>query len=307
MNIIGTGLSGLVGSRIVELLSSEYSFENISRQTGVDILDRELLIKKIAGSQTSVVLHFAAKTDVDECEKDRDNDSEILRYKDKKKQEEEWNIKKTAWGINVLGTKNIVNACERAGKKLIYISTDFVFDGGSPPEKGYTEEDVPRPINWYGQTKFEGEKAVQNARIPWTIIRISYPYRATFEKKDFARAMMNRLKNNQPILAITDQFITPTFIDDIAQAVNVIIVKNATGIIHVTGSQFISPYDIAQLIVKEYNFDQSLISPTTRAEFFANRAPRPFKSIVRNDKIKKLGVLMKTFSEGLEVVKQQTL
>lgn len=307
MNIIGTGLSGLVGSRIVELLSPEYSFENISRQTGVDILDRELLIKKIAGSQASVVLHFAAKTDVDECEKDRDNDSEILRYKDKKKQEEEWNIKKTAWGINVLGTKNIVNACERAGKKLIYISTDFVFDGGSPPEKGYTEEDVPRPINWYGQTKFEGEKVVQSARIPWTIIRISYPYRATFEKKDFARAMMNRLKNNQPILAITDQFITPTFIDDIAQAVNVIIVKNATGIVHVVGSQFISPYDIAQLIVKEYNFDQSLISPTTRTEFFVNRAPRPFKSIVRNDKIEKLGVLMKTFSEGLEVVKQQTL
>src|SRR3989344_3546202 len=205
---------------------------------GVDILDLESLTKEIANSSTSIVVHLAAKTDVDGCEKDRDE----------------------AWAINVVGTKNVVAVCEQTGKKLIYVSTDFVFDGKNPPEKGYTEEDMPHPINWYGQTKLEGEKIVQSSLIPWTIVRIAYPYRASFEKKDFARVMIERLKNNQPILAVTDQLITPTFIDDIAQAINEVIIQNITGIVHVTGGQFISPYAIAELIARQFGFSKYLIS-----------------------------------------------
>ncbi len=283
MNIIGTGLTGLVGSRIVELLSPQYSFENISRRTGIDIQDREALAKKIAESSALIVLHLAAKTDVDGCEKDRDE----------------------AWAVNVVGTKNVVAACEQTGKKLIYVSTDFVFDGENPPQEGYSEEDIPHPVNWYGQTKFEGEKIVEKSSIPWVIVRIAYPYRSSFEKKDFARVMIESLKNNQPISAITNLLITPTFIDDIAQAINEVIIRNITGIVHITGSQFISPYAIAELIARQFGFSQSLISKTTREKFFANKAPRPFYSIMRNDKIEKLGVKMHTFEEGLKIIIRQ--
>lgn len=305
MNVLGTGLTGLVGSRIVELLSPEHSFENISRKTGIDILDGEELMGKFRESFASVVLHFAAKTDVDGCEKDKEEDIKILRYKDIKRQKQEWNDKKTAWAVNVLGTQNIVAACEQSGKKLIYISTDFVFDGKNPPPAGYEEESIPHPVNWYGQTKFEGEKVVQESSIPWTIIRIAYPYRASFEKKDFARAMIDRFKNNQPIPAITDQLITPTFIDDFAVVISRVIEEKSTGILHAAGSKALSPYEIAHYIARCFSFDQSLIIETAYAAFFANRAPRPFHSIIRNAKIARLGIKMHSFEKSLEIIKKQ--
>jgi dTDP-4-dehydrorhamnose reductase len=144
MKILGTGLTGLVGSRVVELLSNKYEFENLSRSSGSDISNKEQVLGKIKSSDAQVILHLAAKTNVDECEKDK-----TLAQSGE------------AWRINVEGTKNIADACLQASKKLIYISTDFVFDGENPPPGGYSEEDIPNPVNWYARTKYEGEKIVQ--------------------------------------------------------------------------------------------------------------------------------------------------
>ena len=134
-----------------------------------------------------IVLHMAAKTNVDGCEEDKARDKEILEYKDPQKQEQAWMEEKTAWTINVFGTQNIIDACQKTNKKLIYISTDFVFDG---TKKAYSEEDKPNPINWYAKTKYEGEKIIQNSGLDYVIARIAYPYRAFFERKDFVRAIL---------------------------------------------------------------------------------------------------------------------
>lgn len=286
MKILGTGLSGLVGSRIVELLSDEYEFENLSRSSGVDIIDKEGINQAINKSSASLVIHFAAKTDVDRCE----NDKALGENGD-------------AWKINVLGTKNISEACQNLKKKLIYISTDFVFDGKK--DSGYTEEDSPNPQNWYGQTKYEGEKIVQNLSIPWVIIRLSYPYRSQFSKIDFFRAMLGRLKRGEKLSVVEDHIFTPTFIDDVAFAIKNLIKKDALGIYHVAGSQFLTPFEGAILIAKAFDLNQSLISKTTREEFFKNRAARPLYLGIKNDKIEKLGVKMKTFKEGLKEIKTQ--
>src|SRR5258706_2620896 len=112
MNIIGTGLSGLVGSRIVELLGATYSFEDISRKTGTDITNKDAVFERIKNSKAEIVLHLAAKTDVDGCEKEKDLGESG-----------------EAWKINVLGTQNIIDACQETKKKLIYISTDMVLYG----------------------------------------------------------------------------------------------------------------------------------------------------------------------------------
>ncbi|HET9947155.1 MAG TPA: SDR family oxidoreductase [Patescibacteria group bacterium] len=286
--IIGTGLSGLVGSRIVELLSSHYEFEDISRKTGTDISDKEALRKRLQNSQAEVVIHLAAKTNVDACEEDKPMGENG-----------------EAWKINVIGTENLIEACEKTGKKLLYISTDFVFDGENTPEGGYTEKDSPHPINWYAQTKYEAEKRVQNASVPWVIVRIAYPYRAAFEKGDFFRAIKNRLSQNLPIAGISDHTFCPTFIDDIAQGVSVLLEKDVTGIFQMTGSQALSPYEASLLIAKKFGYSQELISQTTREEYFKGKAPRPFNLSINNDKIKKLGAVLHDFSEGLDLIKEQ--
>src|SRR3989344_514069 len=196
--LIGTGLSGLVGSRIVELLSSKYKFEDISLATGVDITDSKAVETQIQKSRAEWVLHLAAKTDVDACEKDKA-------------------LGKSggAWKINVEGTRNVVEAAKKYGKHTLLVSTDFVFDG---VQEVYTETDIPRPVNWYAQTKYEAEKIIlQDPKN--LVVRIAYPYRATCAiKKDFVHAILHRLQSNAEVAALTDHIFTPPFIDDVAQA-----------------------------------------------------------------------------------------
>jgi dTDP-4-dehydrorhamnose reductase len=285
VKILGTGLTGLVGSRIVELLSGKYQFEGIGRSAGIDIANKNSVLEKIQNSDGEVVLHLAAKTDVDGCEKDKrlGQDGE-------------------AWKINVEGTRNIADACFQTEKKLIYISTDFVFDG---TKDTYFEQDLPNPVNWYAQTKYEGEKIIQELESPWNIVRIAYPYRAKFTKSDFFRSILKRLQEGNPIIAVTDHIFTPTFIDDIAFALDAIINSSSTGIFHVVGSQSLSPFDAAKLIADEFGLDKSNIAKTTRSKFFVDRAPRPFQLALKNDRITKLGIPMRTFEEGLGEIKKQ--
>lgn len=288
MKILGTGLSGLVGSRIVELLSHKYEFENLSLDTGTDITDKESVTRKIENSNASLVLHLAAKTDVDGCEKEKSLGEES-----------------EAWKINVLGTQNIAYACQKNNKKLIYFSTDFVFDGKNPPPNAYSEEDVPNPINWYARTKYEGEKIVQNISTPWAIVRLAYPYRAYFQRNDFLRAILSRLHKGEKIEALSDHIFTPTFIDDLTFAIDTLIKKEALGIFHVVGSQKLTPYEAALRIAEAFGLPQGNIAKTTRKNYFKNRAPRPFNLALKNDKIQKLGIKMKTFEEGLKEIKSQ--
>ncbi|MEK7450531.1 MAG: SDR family oxidoreductase [Patescibacteria group bacterium] len=282
MKILGTGLSGLIGSRVVELLNGNHEFEF----SDTDITDKGAIDEKINSSSASVVLHLAAKTDVDGCEKDK-----IL------------GVDGDTWRINVEGTRNITEACEKSNKKLIYISTDFVFDGEK--ESAYSEEDKPNPVNWYATTKYEGEKIVQNSNLNWIIARLAYPYRANFQRKDFVRNLIHFFKNKEPLNMVTDHIMTPTFIDDIAFALDKLLKNNSKGIFHIVGSSFVSPYEAAVKIAEVFNFDKTLIKTITRKEFFKHRAPRPFRVAIKNAKIQKQGIKMKTFEEGLREIKNQ--
>ena len=283
INIFATGSSGLVGSRIKELLNDKYSFQDLSYDTGVDITNPETLEILRSDTDHQIVLHLAAKADVDGCEQDKPLGEEGPAFK-----------------INVGGTRNVVDACRPTNKKIIYISTDFVFDGKNVPEHGYAEDDPAHPLNWYAETKFRGEEVVKNSGLPFLIVRISYPYRKKFDvKKDFVKAIRERLENKQQVVGVTDHMFMPTFIDDIAYALDKLIVTESTGIYHVVGDQCLSPYDAAMLIAEKFDLDKSLISETTREQFFKGRAERPFNLKLNNDKIHKLSVQMRTFEEGL--------
>ena len=286
--ILGTGLSGLVGSRIVELLSSRYEFENLSRSSGFELTDREKVLKAISSSHAPIVLHAAAYTDVKKAEADKSLGEQS-----------------DAWRVNVLGTQHIAEACKSAGKKLIYISTDLVLGGDIAPAHGFSEDVQPNPLSWYAKTKYEGELRVQRIHTPWVIMRIAYPYRSSFIRPDFVRFFINGLREGKQYNGLTDRIITPTFIDDIAYGLDALISQDAMGIYHVVGNQKLSIYESLISIAKTFDLSAEHIGETTREAFLVGRAPEPFHSELNNAKITKLGVKMRGFEEGLEEVKRQ--
>lgn len=280
MNIVGTGLSGLVGSRVVELLTPKHSFVNFSLETGVDITHREDIAAKIHDTESPWMLHLAAYTNVQQAEVDRD----------------------AAWNVNVIATQNIIDVCKDSGKRLLYVDTDYAFDG---KKKEYAEDDIPNPLGWYAKTKTEGAKRVL-AYDKGLVIRISNPYRANpVGKTDFVHKMLEKLRSGEVLIAPTDQLFVPTFIDDIAAAIDALISINATGIYHVVGSQALSPFEAAKLVAKTFGLDETLVKPTTFAEYFSNRAPLPQYAVLSNAKITALGVTMRGFEEGIAEVKHQ--
>lgn len=283
--VLGTGLSGLVGSRIVELLSPQFDFEDLSLDTGVDITNKEQVFEKVRSSEVQWILHLAAKTDVDGCEEDKPLGE-----------------KGDAWKINVDGTKNIVEASSKTSKRVLYISTDFVFDG---TKEYYFETDEPKPINWYGVTKYEGEKIILKYKEN-VVVRITYPYRAKNPtKQDFVHTVIDRLRNGQALPMLTDHYFTPTFIDDIAKAINVLVVNKVSGIYHVVGGSSHTPYEAGLLIAQTFALPVKLIEETTIAEYFKDRALRPYKLKTRNGRITQLGVRMRTFLDGINEIKRQ--
>lgn len=288
MKIIGTGLSGLVGSRIVELLSQDFEFEDISRKTGTDVTDKNAVLSRLQKSDAEFVLHLAAYTNVDEAEKEKNLGNES-----------------TAWKINVEGTQNVLSACEQTGKHLIHFSTDMVFPGIKQLPEKYTEEDLTGAIGWYGLTKEGAEKVIQQSQNPWTILRIAYPYRANFEKKEYVRNLKDLLEQGKEIRAVSDHYFTPTFIDDLADVCKVVINQKLMGIYHAGGKDIISPYEAAMKIADVFGFDKNLIKETTRAEFFAGRAPRAFNLSLSSAKIEKLGIRLRGLEEGLLEIKKQ--
>jgi len=303
---IGIGATGLIGSRVATLLQDSYPIDNLSTETGFDIRKAEIVDQQIGqDTEHPVVILFAAKTDVDGCEKDKAIDQDVLQ-KSQEEQEKFFQDNPTAWSLNVFGTQHVVNACRKAKKKLLYISTDFVFDGKNPPPGGYKETDPVSPVDWYGQTKYEGEKVIEQSGLDYLIVRTAFPYRPDefARKKDFVHVFLWLLQKGQPFKVVSDALITPTFVDDIALALKTLLDRDETGMYHAVGSQSLSSYEVVMALAKKFGFDTSLIGTTTAAEFYAARAPRPFHSIINNDKIKTLGVTMRTFEEGITELKR---
>lgn len=285
--IIGIGMSGLVGSRISELLSDEFEFKSFDRDSGVDITDKNSLLKITKEKNARFILLLAGKTDVDGCERDK-----------------EFGEQGEAWNVNVNGAKNVAEVAKESDKKIIYISTDFVFDGEKPEKEEYSEADSENPINWYGVTKFEGEKRVIESGADYMIVRIAYPFRSKFDEKlDFVRFIKKKLEEGSEISMVADHIFCPVFIDDVAYGLKILINDDASGLYHLVGEDKLTPYGAAVRIADVFGFDRNLIRMTTRAEFFKDRAPRPFNLALSNDKIEKIGVKIHGFDESLQLIK----
>src|SRR3989344_1642787 len=241
IKVIIFGGSGMVGSRFISLQKDNFDIKS-PPASELDILNKDAVFEFIQKLDAQYVINFAAFTQVEKAEEEKGNKEGIV-YK-----------------LNALGAKNLADACQGLGKHLIHISTDYVFDG-TKSDSPYTEEDQQNPINWYGETKYFGEQFVLESGCKSTIVRISMPYSAHFElKKDVVRFFLEQLKQGNPIKAIEDQRITPTLVDNIANALKILIENNSVGFYHVSSIDSVNPLQLAKNIAEEFNLDYSKIS-----------------------------------------------
>jgi dTDP-4-dehydrorhamnose reductase len=286
--LLVTGASGLLGNKIVKLAGKNCELIPMHNtkplhpnSLKLDITNQNQVSDIFDQLKPEIVIHTASETNVDKCETQ----------------------KQQAWKINAEGTLNIALACSKIGAKLVYISTDYVFDG----EKGnYEERDEPNPINNYGFAKLEGEKQVIQHCQEYVILRTSVLYGWHPWKQNFATWVINSLKQNKEITVVEDHYNTPTLADNLAEMVLEAVQKDLQGLYHASGSQRISRYEFAQQIAKIFNLDQNLIKPIKMSQLTAWIAKRPKDSSLNTDKIQKqLKTKPLNITEGLNRMKKE--
>jgi dTDP-4-dehydrorhamnose reductase len=286
-HLIATGLSGMVGSRFAELYGHKYEFQNLDLTNNVDITDAKVVDSAVKSSSADTIIHLAAYTNVDQAN---------LQQNDKQG---------PCYQINVIGTKNIVAAAKKYKKYLIHVSTDFVFSGNR--HKPYNEDMPTDPIEWYGQTKEMAEKIVSQAPINWSIVRISFPFRANFPgKPDLVRKIIAGLQYDTLPPMFTDHIITPSFVDDLCKVFFMFTLKRPRGIWHATGSSFVSDYELAQIIKTTFNLPGTIREGSLQE--YLKTAKRPYQTELKisNAKLQlELGNPMLDVASALQIMKTQ--
>ena len=284
MKVLVLGGSGIVGETFLEkanqhqLLATYDKNEinsNIVKTFQIHLPDDSLKIEKIILDELpDIVINFMAYSNADFCEENK-----IKTY-----------------DLHVKNTKLITTTCTKINSKLIFISTDYVFDG----KKGnYQENDIPNPVNYYGETKYEAEKIVLS-NTNNLILRTSLVYGSS-TKVRFLNFVLDKLINNQDIYAFDDIFNSATLVDDLVNAILKSIDFNAVGILHVAGSTCVSRFEFVNIVANIFNFNTKLIKPVsiTTAKF---KAQRPIKPCLNTSKANK--ILKMKFSSVEEGIKQ---
>ena len=267
--VLITGASGLLGSKLVKALSGGYevipthsTHPTHPDSLRIDIVDREEVARVLSAVRPELVVHAAAEADVDKCETYRE----------------------LAWSVNAEGTRNIAEACGKIGAKLVYISTDYVFDG----EKGlYSEESLARPVNYYGLTKLKGEEFVRELCEIFVIVRTSVLYGWHPRRLNFATWVIDSLRNGKTISVVDDHYNSPTLADNLAEIIRRMMEMDATGVYHTAGSERIGRYGFAVKIAEIFELDKLLLAPVKMEDLKIWVAKRPRDSSLCIDKIRK--------------------
>lgn len=269
MKILVTGAGGLLGTRICELalrnhhgVYSVYSqhLPKYGTQVRLDITDKAALTTAFEKVKPDAVIHTAALSDVDRCEKE----------------------KTLAWKINAEATGNIAEQCFKEGHFLLYVSTDYVFDGS---KGNYLERDLTGPINYYGLTKLRGEEFVEGSNAEHSVARTSVIYGAipAAGKINFALWLINRLKKKEEVKVVTDQRNSPTLNTNLAEMILEIVEKRQTGTFHLAGAEPMTRYEFAQQIAETFDLDSECIIPVS-SESMSWLANRPRDSSLNVEK-----------------------
>jgi dTDP-4-dehydrorhamnose reductase len=286
--VLITGSGGLLGSRLASNLSGDCEvisthYEPFQRPNFrlMDVVDRTQVFTVVRETSPDAVVHTAAATNVDKCETDR------------------------GWALNVnsVGTRNVAEACASIGARLIYVSTDYVFDG----LKGlYEEEDEPNPVNYYGLTKLQGENYVRETCENHIIARTSVVYGWNQRRPNFATWVVDSLRNRRRISVVEDHYNSPTLADELAEIIRKMLHSEKSGVYHVAGGERISRHGFALKIAETFGLDCSLVVPVKMAELRNWIAKRPQDSSLCIDKLRRdFGIQPLDVAGALSNMKEQ--
>lgn len=291
MRVLITGSTGLLGSTLLfsapkkHQLFASYHLNTLvpnvqCTYVQLDIREKkkvEALIKRI---KPEVIIHTAALATPDYCDKNQDE----------------------AWDVNVKGTKNLLSAAvDNPGfSQFIYITTNGVYDGNHSP---YSEKDEPKPIDWYGKTKFESEQLVANSGLPFTIIRLNtmFGWNNPHERQNPVTWLIKILgENKTPVNMVDDMFNSFLYVHSASTSIWKSIQKKHVGeTYNIGGKECVSRFDFSRKIAQYFDLPKELIFPV-KLSFFKNFVPRPKNTCFRLLKMKKmLGVEPMTLSDAL--------
>ncbi|MCH7411290.1 SDR family oxidoreductase [Belliella sp. DSM 111904] len=295
--ILITGANGLLGQKLVKLISEDDNFELIPSGLGesrlpiswgvekwekLDICVESQVMAIFEKLKPDFVIHTAAMTNVDQCEE----------YKEECKE------------LNIQAVLNLVKACEKFGSHLIHLSTDFIFDGNEGP---YHEEAKANPVNFYGWTKLEAENIILNSGIDSAIVRtvLVYGIANDMSRSNIILWVKDALEKGKQINLVNDQVRTPTLAEDLAEGCFLIVKHGAKGVYNISGKDVLTPYQMALATAEFFNLDKSLILESDSSKF-KQKAKRPMKTGFYIDKAKKdLGYNPKSFMDGIGILAKQ--
>ena len=292
--IIITGVNGLLGQQLLEQGHNKFAVLGIDLQekpfnqkikfdyAQLDLTKRSSVKNVVTSFKPNYIINTAAMTDVDGCETQ----------------------KELCWKINVEAIENLIYAVRNTGTKIIQVSSDYVFDGKDGP---YSETSIPKPLGHYGKSKLASENLLIAAGVEHAIVRTMVLYGFGTEiRSNFVTWLIEKLKKNEPVKIVTDQYGNPTLADDLAHAILQIIDRNKWNLYHIAGSELIDRYKFALKVANVFKLDKDLIAPITTSEL-SQSAPRPLKSGFIIDKARAdLGIEMSNVEQGLKKVKKQS-
>lgn len=290
-----TGATGLLGTALVkenrrrEKIKGVYLGNYEMRDTdqvnyiSADVTDKDTLFKLFRNEKIDCIIHAAGIADTDRCERELE----------------------LAYASNVIGTRNVIKLARMKKAKLVYISTNAVFDGKSAP---YGEDDEPNPINSYGKIKLECERLVREQAEDYLIIRpiLMYGINNPHERQGFFLWILEKLKKGEGINIVNDVYENPVLSDWCADIIWRLIQKDAGGIYHLAGRDVLSRYQAAKIMAEVFSLDEHLLHPVS-SDFFKDLAPRPKNSSYATVKIEReLGVKPPGFKEGMLIFRERT-
>lgn len=262
MKYLITGGTGQLGYDIIKELINRNEKDYLAPSSKeMDITNQKQVEKIILNYKPDIIFHCAAYTAVDKAEEDREN----------------------CYNVNVNGTKNIVEVAEKINAKVVYISTDYVFDGTK--EGIYEIDDKTNPINYYGYTKLMGEEVVKKLK-DYLIVRISWVF--GINGKNFVKTMLNLAETKTELSIVSDQIGSPTYTKDLSKLLLDMIENNKKGLFFATNEDFCSWYEFAEYIFKINNINIKLNKVLTKD--YKTLAKRPLNSKLSKNKLDEEGL-----------------
>ncbi|HEV2418251.1 MAG TPA: dTDP-4-dehydrorhamnose reductase [Terriglobia bacterium] len=265
LRIALTGSTGMLGRDLAPVLGARHHVIPVSRAEA-DVTEPARILDVLAASEPDAVIHAAAFTAVDDCERQPE----------------------TAFRVNGEGTKNVASACKALEVPLMYVSTDYVFDGTKPTP--YLEDDAPNPLNIYGKSKLEGERRITDLLDRFWIVRISWLFGPM--GKNFVRTILGLARGGTPLRVVNDQIGAPTYTTDLSVKIEQILRDGPPGVYHVTNQGYCSWFEFAREALRQAGLERAAISPISTEE--AGRpAQRPKNSRLANMRLanENLGLL----------------